>query len=107
MSDAAAAWLRLSLTPGVPAEAARAAAAHPGGLEGLLAAGKGALMGIGIPADAAQVLAGPAPDWLPKALDWLAAPDHDLLTLADADYPPLLRGISAPPVALFLRGDRA
>lgn len=107
MSDAAAAWLRLSLTPGVPAEAARAAAAHPGGLEGLLTAGKGALTGIGIPADAAQALAGPAPDWLPAALDWLAAPDHDLLTLADADYPQLLKRISAPPVALFLRGDRA
>lgn len=107
MSDAATAWLRLSLTSGVPAEAARAAAAHPGGLEALLEAGRGALAAAGFPAEAAQALTGPAPDWLPAALDWLAAPDHDLLTLADPDYPPLLRGISAPPVALFLRGDRA
>ncbi len=106
MSDAAAAWLRLSLTPGVPAEAARAAAAHAGGLQALLDAGPAALIAAGFPADAARSLAGPVPDWLPATLDWLAAPDHDLLTLADADYPPLLRRISDPPVALFLRGDR-
>jgi len=106
MSDAAAAWLRLSLTPGVPAEAARAAATHAGGLAALLAAGRGALTAAGFPAEAAQALAGPAPDWLPAALDWLAMPGHGLLTLADPDYPPLLRRISDPPVALFLRGER-
>jgi DNA processing protein len=107
MSNAAAAWLRLSLTPGVPAELARAAAARPGGLVALLDAGRGALVTAGFSTEAAQALTGPAPAWLPAALDWLAAPGHGLLTLADPDYPPLLKRLSDPPVALFLRGDRA
>jgi DNA processing protein len=107
MSDAAAAWLRLSLTRGVPAEAARHASNHPGGLESLLRAGRRALMDAGIPEAAAQTLAGPPPEWLPAALDWLKEPGHDLLTLADCDYPPLLKHLSDPPVALFLRGERA
>ena len=107
MSDAAAAWLRLSLAPKVPAEAARAAAAHPGGPEALLDAGRGALAAAGFPPEAVQALTGPAPEGLDAALDWLAAPGHGLLTLADPDYPPLLRRIADPPVALFLRGDRA
>jgi DNA processing protein len=107
MSEAAAAWLRLSLAPGVPQEAARAAAAHPEGLPSLLASGPRALVAAGFPDDAARALSGPAPDWLPAALDWLAAPGHDLLTLADPDYPALLKLIPGAPVALFLRGDRA
>jgi len=107
MSDAAAAWLRLSLAPGVPQEAARAAAAHPEGLPSLLAGGPRALVAAGFPEDAARALSGLAPDWLPAALDWLAAPGHDLLTLADPDYPALLKLVPGAPVALFLRGDRA
>ena len=106
MNDAAAAWLRLSLTPGIPGEAARNAAAHPGGLDALLSAGRGALAAAGVPDGPARELTGPAPDWLPAALEWLAAPGHDLLTLADPDYPPLLKLAPDAPVALFLRGDR-
>lgn len=107
MSDAAAAWLRLSLTPGIPAAAAQQAAAAPDGLAALLAAGPRALQEIGFPDEAARALAGPPPDWLPAVLDWLAEPGHELLTLADPDYPPLLRLAPDAPVALFLRGNRA
>jgi DNA processing protein len=106
MNDAAAAWLRLSLVPGIPGEAARRAAAHPGGLGALLEAGRGALLAAGMPEEAARALTGAPPDWLPAALDWLAQPGHDLLTLADPDYPPLLKLAPGAPVALFLRGDR-
>jgi DNA processing protein len=107
MSDVAAAWLRLSLARGIPGEAARNAANHPAGLAALIHAGHRALTALGIPHDAARSLTGPPPDWLPAALDWLAEPGHDLLTLADADYPALLRQMPDAPVALFLRGDRA
>ena len=106
MRDAAA-WLRLSLAPGIPGEAARRAAAHPGGLAALLAAGGGALREAGMPDEAARELTRPPPAWLPSALDWLAEPGHDLLTLADPDYPPLLKQSSGAPVALFLRGERS
>jgi DNA processing protein len=107
MSDAAAAWLRFSLAPGIPGEVAQRAAAHPGGLETLLDSGRDALQALGMPEAPARALAGPPPDWLPAALDWLADPGHDLLTLADPDYPPLLKLAPDAPVALFLRGDRA
>lgn len=107
MRENAAAWLRLSLLPGVPAEAALRLAAHAEGLEALRRAGVGALLAEGLPEAPARALAGPAPDWLPAALDWLEAPGHQLLTLADPDYPPLLRQSRDPPLALFLRGDRA
>jgi DNA processing protein len=107
MSDAAAAWLRFSLVPGIPGEVARQAAAHPDGLEVLLEAGPRVLLSMGMPEEAARALAGPPPAWLPAALEWLAQPGHDLLTLADPDYPPLLKLAPGAPVALFLRGDRA
>ena len=107
MRENAAAWLRLSLLPGVPAEAALQLAARPEGLASLCDAGAGALMGLGLPEAPARALAGSAPDWLPAALDWLDQPGHQLLTLADADYPPLLKQSRDPPLALFLRGERA
>ena len=102
----AAAWLRLSLTPGIPGAVARRLAEHAEGLEAVLEAGRGALGEFGVPEPAARSLAGPPPEWLPATLDWLAEPGHDLLTLADPDYPPLLKQVSGAPVALFLRGRR-
>jgi len=107
MSEAAAAWLRFSLAPGIPGEVAHRAAAYPGGLETLLDAGRGALLALGMPEAPARALTGPPPDWLPDALDWLAEPGHELLTLADPDYPALLKLVPDAPLALFLRGDRA
>lgn len=38
---------------------------------------------------------------------WLALPDHHLVGWQDPDYPPLLRRIASPPLALFVDGDPA
>ncbi|HVV98011.1 MAG TPA: DNA-processing protein DprA, partial [Rhodanobacteraceae bacterium] len=38
-------------------------------------------------------------------LDWLAAEGHQLLTILDADFPPLLRDAPGAPAALFVSGD--
>ncbi|MEY2342250.1 DNA-processing protein DprA [Acidithiobacillus sp. IBUN Pt1247-S3] len=38
---------------------------------------------------------------------WLENPEQDICTWLDDDYPPLLREIDDPPMALFLRGQRA
>jgi DNA processing protein len=102
----AEAWLRLSLTPGIPAELARRVAEKPGELARLMAAGPDALRAAGVPDAPARALAAPAPASLLAALEWLAAPGHGLLTLADPDYPVLLKLIPDPPVALFLLGER-
>ena len=39
------------------------------------------------------------------AREWLVCPDHHLIGWDDPDYPPLLREIPSPPVALFIAGD--
>lgn len=52
-----------------------------------------------------QRLRQPATDALGKALAWLEYPGHHLLGWNDPDYPPLLRRISSPPLALFVDGD--
>lgn len=44
-------------------------------------------------------------DGLARARDWLAAPGHRLIGWLDPDYPPLLRRIASPPLALFVAGD--
>jgi DNA processing protein len=44
---------------------------------------------------------------LEPALAWLAEPGHHLVTFTDPDYPPLLRQIPDPPLALYVLGDRA
>ena len=41
---------------------------------------------------------------LQRALAWLEHPDHHLLGLDDPRYPPLLRQIAGPPLALFVDG---
>lgn len=49
-------------------------------------------------------------DALPPALlarcrDWLQSSGHRLIGWQDVDYPPLLRRIGSPPLALFVAGD--
>ena len=41
-----------------------------------------------------------------RALAWAAEDDHHLVTLADADYPPLLLRITDPPPVLYVVGRR-
>lgn len=40
-----------------------------------------------------------------KDLDWLAGPNHHLLTILDSNYPVLLKEIDTPPPLLFIKGD--
>lgn len=42
---------------------------------------------------------------LQRTLAWLELPGHHLIGWQDADYPPMLRRISSPPLALFIEGD--
>jgi len=44
-------------------------------------------------------------DGLARARDWLATPGHRLIGWLDPDYPPLLRRIASPPLALFVAGN--
>ncbi|NUS39173.1 MAG: DNA-protecting protein DprA, partial [Lysobacter sp.] len=50
-----------------------------------------------------------APDaaLLDRCRAWLATPGHHLVGWQDPDYPPLLRRVANPPLALFVDGDPA
>lgn len=45
-------------------------------------------------------------DSVRNTLNWLDKNESSLLTIADPDYPPLLKQISSPPLLLFVAGDR-
>ncbi len=45
------------------------------------------------------------PALLARCRDWLQMPGHRLIGWQDVDYPPLLRRVGSPPLALFVAGD--
>jgi DNA processing protein len=54
---------------------------------------------------ASAIARGPDPATLDASLAWLAHPQHHLITLADAGYPPSLLQTSDPPPVLYVIGD--
>lgn len=58
-----------------------------------------------LPAAAKAYLNQPDLERLEADLEWLSTPGHQLLTFDNPDYPPLLKRIPDPPVALWLSGD--
>ncbi len=100
------AWLKLTRTPGIDAAAVESLLHNFGSAEQATAAGPDEWRRIGLAAHPDRAGAEIATD-LALALDWLQADTtrHHLLTLASADYPPLLRRIQDPPIALFIDGN--
>jgi DNA processing protein len=70
-----------------------------------LAAGASAWRAAGLSEAQVQILRQPDPAEAARTLAWLDHPQHHLLGWHDPDYPPLLRRISSPPLALFIDGD--
>ncbi|MCX8003582.1 MAG: DNA-processing protein DprA [Burkholderiaceae bacterium] len=110
-ADERAAWLRLALTPGLGPRTARALLSTFGLPQQVFAASAAALRQA-VPEALAATLAAPPEAALARTIDaaeqWLgAAPNRFLLTLADADYPPLLLASHDPPPLLFAEGRRA
>lgn len=105
LPDHARAWLSLVLAPGFGGRnTARLTEAF--GSPRLWAEHSDAeLTACGIKPGLVRALRQPPPDWMSRALAWLEAPEHHLITLDDPLYPPLLREIDDPPAALFLVGD--
>lgn len=102
-------WLRLVRTPGLTPRAARALLASFGSPQAVWAASRSARTVVAGGA-AAEAIAADDETALRATLaatqTWLqASPTHRVLTLADADYPPLLLQIPDPPLLLFVRGD--
>ena len=101
-----AAWLRLTLIPGIGGETQRKLLAAFGLPEAVFAAGR--LAARSVAGDRADLLFdfdnGDAVD---RAIAWSEQPGQHIITLADAGYPPALLEIPDPPNVLYVRGNIA
>ncbi len=99
------AWLLLSQAPGIGSRYFLRLLDHFNRAEDALQAPRNRLSDLGIPKRAIEQLKQMQPEAIAPTLDWLRHPDHQMVTLADTDYPDLLREIDDPPPVLYLIGD--
>lgn len=109
-ADEFAAWYRLAGTPGVSRGTARRLLAACGSAEAVFRCAEASLQAL-VGVAATQALLHP-PDELHRRLagasDWLSGgADRQVLTLADAGYPPALLQGADPPLMLYAQGDPA
>ncbi len=101
-------WLRLVYSPGIGPLGAQRLLRAFGPPQQVLGCELRQLREV-VPEAAARALLGPPPaplrELLARAPDWLAEPDRQVLSLADARYPRALLQIPDPPPLLWLRGD--
>ncbi|MFP5345320.1 MAG: DNA-processing protein DprA [Gammaproteobacteria bacterium] len=76
-----------------------------GGARALFESRPGERSGLGLGAATLAYLNQPDWDAVQKDLDWLAGPDHHVLTVSDARYPSLLHETGGAPPLLFVHGD--
>jgi DNA processing protein len=101
-----AAWIKLSLVPGLGGQTLRKLLGTFGLPRRILDVGHHALASI-VSADiAARILSDLHSDTVEAALAWAAEDGHAVLTLADDAYPRLLLETPDPPALLYLRGRR-
>ena len=105
-SEGLAAWLRLTLTPGIGGETQRKLLAAFGLPEAVFAAGRLAARAVaGERADALfDFDPGEAVD---RSIAWAQQPGQHIVTLGDAAYPASLLEIADPPTLLYVRGNPA
>lgn len=101
-----AAWIGLSLVPGVGMGSFRRLLSAFGEPEKVNAAGYAALSAVVKPEVARRICAGTPLEQIQPTLDWLAQPHNHLITLADEDYPPPLLQTVDPPPLFYLKGRR-
>jgi len=105
-ADSLEALLRLHAAGGAAAPRRRLLESFATSAEAF-AAGRRGWRAAGLDEAQMRALDGDPPDTLEHVRVWLAEPGHHLLGWRDADYPPQLRRISSPPLALFVDGDPA
>jgi DNA processing protein len=106
VTDPTSALLRLIATGG-SAAARRALLDRHGSPQAALAAGPAAWRDAGLDERQTAALRRPDATTLAHAEAWLSGSGRSVIGWHDPDYPPLLRSISSPPLALFVHGDAA
>ena len=99
-------WLAIALTPGLGPTKARKLVEHFGGTEAVFEASLTELESTGIQAVSAQSIAtGKSAELAREEIARAAAAGATLISLEDACYPPRLKEIYDPPLALYVRGN--
>jgi DNA processing protein len=104
LSDELAAWLTLTLTPGLEGGALRRLLAALGDPARVVAASRAELARHAGPGAAAAIKEGAAAGAVAAAAAWLDQPGNHVVTLADATYPRRLLEIPDPPALLYVKG---
>jgi DNA processing protein len=107
MSDVCelAAWIELSLVPGLGGQSFRALLSAFGLPTHVFAATRHQLSRVVPEPLAARILQRDRDSEVEKAVQWTTQPRHAVLTLADADYPRQLLEIPDPPALLYVVGN--
>ena len=104
--DELAAWLRLTLIPGIGGESQRKLLAAFGLPEAIFAAGR--LATRSVIGDRADLLFDfDTTEEVDRNIEWASQPGQSILTLADSAYPQSLLQIADPPNVLYVRGNAA
>ena len=102
--DNARAWLSLILARNLGARRSARLSERFGSPARWAEHGDAELRELGLGDACIRSLRQPDPQRMAACLDWLERDQHHLITLDDPFYPPLLRRIADPPVALFVVG---
>src|SRR6266513_2317077 len=97
-------WLQLSLTPGLGATAIRSMLRQFGLPQAVLERRRSELTAHAAAAVIEALDSQAVRDAVARALDWAAAPGHDVVTLADEHYPRALLETPDPPPVLYALG---
>ena len=101
-----AAWIKLSLVPGLGGQGLRKLLTAFGLPQQVLAAGRLGIARIVSAEIAGRIVADLDSAAVDAALAWAELDGHAVLTLADSDYPPQLLETPDPPALLYLAGRR-
>jgi DNA processing protein len=99
-----AAWLRLTLIPGIGGESQRKLLAAFGLPEAIFAAGRLGVRGV-IGERADLLFDVDVTEAIARSIEWASQPGQHILTLADDAYPVSLLEIADPPTVLYIRGN--
>jgi DNA processing protein len=100
-----AAWLRLTLIPGIGGETQRQLLKVFGGPEAVLASPPSALRGNLGSGLVERLLAHDCSAEIEATLEWAGQAGNHILTLADATYPQALLAAADPPILLYAKGN--